>query len=111
MQGPGPNLGPGPGPNPNVPPVGPGGYPVMSAQMRDQMASGATVFPSSGLQDAHRAGDPGSGGRPYPEGSADWPGATAMPARVLPPWKLALLFVGVLGGALLITMLIALAAR
>ena len=104
-QGPGPNMSPGSGPN--MPPVGPAGYPVMNAQMRDQMASGATVFPSGrGNGPNDRVGpDPAS-----PVGF-DWGPGGAMPGRAMPPWKLALLFVGAVGGALLITVLIALAAR
>jgi serine/threonine-protein kinase len=89
----------------NVPPLGPSGYPVMNAKLRNQMASGATVFPSdlSGPDDANL--DPGGPGGP---GSLDFPHA---PMRAMPPWMLAVLFVGALGGALLITILIAQALR
>jgi hypothetical protein len=86
----------------NVPPLGPSGYPRMDTQLRDQMASGATVFPSG----SNRAGDMGPGHGP---GTMDWPGGP--PARTMPPWMLAVLFVGALGGALLITILIAQALR
>ncbi|HSK02949.1 MAG TPA: hypothetical protein VK932_16975, partial [Kofleriaceae bacterium] len=93
---------------PNMPPVSPAGYPVMDAQMRDQLASGATVFPSgrgsSGTHDA--AAPPG----PYP-GQGDWSAAGGPPVRTMPPWMLAVLFVGALGGALLVTILIAMAVR
>jgi serine/threonine-protein kinase len=119
-------------------PIGPAGYPVMDAQMRDQMASGATVFPSGrephrppDLQrpnEPHRPMDPGHpmgqhpmGQHPmgqYPMGqhpmTSDWPaGPTApgAPKRAMPPWMLAVLFIGVVGGALLITILIAQAMR
>jgi hypothetical protein len=89
----------------NMPPVGPGGYPMMDTQLRDQVASGATVFPSdrgSGSHDAAAPGGPGPG---------DWSAAGGAPVRVMPPWMLAVLFVGALGGALLITILIAQAVR
>ena len=105
---------------PNMPsrpqnmPVGPTGYPVMDAKMRDQMASGATVFPSdlgSGPHDSNRAADMASPvGHQYP-GQVDWGTAAGMPVRAMPPWMLAVLFVGALGGALLITILIAQAVR
>ncbi len=104
---PGANLPPGR--QPNMPPVGPGGYPVMDAQMRDQMASGATVFPSG--RDAHRAADLASPVGPQYPGQVDWGAAAGAPMRVIPPWMLAVLFVGALGGALLITILIAQAVR
>jgi hypothetical protein len=91
-----------------MPPIGPGGYPVMNAEMRGQMASGATVFPSG--RDAHRAGDMGGPGGPHP-GGMDWSGAPQTPGRGMPPWMLAVLFIGALGGALLITILIAQAMR
>jgi hypothetical protein len=97
-----------------MPPLGPAGYPVMNAQMRDQMASGATVFPSglgSGPHDANRAADMASPvGQQYP-GQVDWGTAAGAPARAMPPWMLAVLFIGALGGALLITILIASAVR
>jgi hypothetical protein len=41
----------------------------------------------------------------YPQ--TDWERAAALPARALAPWQLAALFVGVVGGALLITLLLA----
>jgi serine/threonine-protein kinase len=107
---PAPNM-PGRPPNvpPNVPPLGPSGYPVMNAKLRNQMASGATVFPSdlSGPDDASQGPDGGPGG----PGSMDWAGGPNAPVRVMPPWMLAVLFVGALGGALLITILIAQALR
>ncbi|MGN6105828.1 MAG: protein kinase domain-containing protein, partial [Kofleriaceae bacterium] len=109
-----------PGPPPQQPParpslqLGPNGYPVMNAQMSAQMASGATVFPSDlggGPNDAQRAADLASPVGPgYPEG-VDWAAAAATPARALPPWLLAVLFVGALGAALLVTILVAKALR
>jgi hypothetical protein len=44
-------------------------------------------------------------GEQYPQ--TDWERAAALPARALAPWQLAALFVGVVGGALLITLLLA----
>lgn len=44
-------------------------------------------------------------GDQYPQ--TDWERAAALPARALAPWQLAALFVGVVGGALLITLLLA----
>jgi hypothetical protein len=95
---------------PNLPPAGPGGYPVMNAQMRDQMASGATVFPSDRGSGPHGAEMASPVGPQYP-GGVDWAAAAGRPARAMPPWMLAVLFVGALGGALLITILIAQAVR
>ena len=44
-------------------------------------------------------------GSQYPQ--TDWERAAAMEAKALPPWKLAALFVAVVGGALLLTLIIA----
>jgi hypothetical protein len=44
-------------------------------------------------------------GSQYPQ--TDWDRAAAVEAKALPPWKLAALFVAVVGGALLITLVIA----
>jgi len=94
----------------NMPPVGPGGYPVMDKRLSEHIASGATVFPSdlgSGPHDSQRSADLMSPvGSQYP-GDVDWAAAAAAPARALPPWMLAALFVAALGGALLITIIIA----
>ena len=121
-------------------PIGPAGYPVMSAEMRDHIASGASVFPSASephrphdLQrpnersnerpnerpnEPHRPMDLGHPMGQHPMGqhpmTSDWPvGPTAggAPKRPMPPWMLAVLFIGVVGGALLITILIAQAMR
>lgn len=48
-------------------------------------------------------------GEHYPQ--VDWAQAAAAPVRVVPPWMLALIFVGALGVALLVTFLIAMAVR
>jgi serine/threonine-protein kinase len=79
------------------------GYPVMNAQLSAQIATGATVFPS--------AADVASPvGQHYGDG-VDWAAAAAAPAKALPPWKLIVLFVGAIGLALLITIIIAKIAR
>jgi hypothetical protein len=44
-------------------------------------------------------------GDQYPQ--TDWANAAAQPARALAPWQLAVLFLAVVGGALLITIIIA----
>jgi hypothetical protein len=83
----------------------------MSSELRDQLASGATVFPSSlgsGPQEAPPAFDAPAGMR-HPR--SGWAAGSAPPVRGTAPWKLAVIFVGALGSALLITALIALAAR
>jgi hypothetical protein len=129
----------------------PPGYPVMSAQLSAQIATGATVFPSEtrgdardsysqlsqfvgpgasadpGAQrshDAHGSGVAGHGhnghpsdaqraanlmspvGQQYPE-QIDWSAAASARARAVPPWLLALLFVGAIGVALILTIMIA----
>nr|MDQ3370570.1 hypothetical protein [Myxococcota bacterium] len=111
-----------PRPNVNLP----ASYPVMDAQMSAEMASGASVFPSqqrssggsrppdnrsaSGPQDPQRALDLASPvGQQYPE--HDWAAAASAPARALPAWMLALVFLGAIGVALAITILIATIAR
>jgi eukaryotic-like serine/threonine-protein kinase len=79
---------------------------------------GAHRSPQSG---PHRPSIPNSGPHPspglmspvgdsYPAG-VDWNAAAARRARALAPWQLALLFVGALGMALLLTMMIAKIAR
>jgi hypothetical protein len=45
-------------------------------------------------------------GESYPAG-VDWDAAAAKRARALAPWQLALLFVGALGVALMLTMIVA----
>jgi hypothetical protein len=106
------------------------GYPVMNAQLSEQIATGATVFPSEGRvpQAIPRSGprniDPGGSmplehsdaqraaalmspvGEHYP-GQVDWSAAAAAKARAVPPWLLAVLFIGAIGVALAFTIVIA----
>ena len=141
-------LGSGPSASSSPPiqqPAMPPGYPVMSAQLSAQIATGATVFQSetrgdagdsysqlahlvgpgapgaSGAHDAHRSPAGHNGhlsdaqraanlmspvGRQYPE-QVDWTAAAAARARAVPPWLLALLFLGAIGVALILTIVIA----
>jgi serine/threonine-protein kinase len=113
----------------------PPGYPVMNAQMSEQIATGATVFPSEarGSHPSPLAGAPAlpAEGRlgPAPGFDAtldsqraanlmspvgeqfsehvDWGAAAASRIRAVPPWLLAILFVGTLGVALALTIVIA----
>ncbi|MBA3392466.1 MAG: serine/threonine protein kinase [Deltaproteobacteria bacterium] len=98
----------------------PSGYPVMDSQLSAQMAAGATVFPSesgrrrqpeSGLQqannDPHRALDLASPVGNQHGDHVDWAAAAAAPARAIPPWMLAVIFLGAIGVALTITIIIA----
>ena len=90
----------------------PTSYPVMDREMSAQVAAGATVFPSERFS---RSGDSGPqdpaalvspvGGQ-YGDG-VDWAQAAAAPARAIPPWLLGVIFVGAIGVALAITILIA----
>jgi eukaryotic-like serine/threonine-protein kinase len=77
-------------------------YPVMDRHMRGQMAAGATVFP-----DVQRAADLASPVGPGYAGDVDWQQAAAAPARAIPKWMLGVIFVGALGLALAITIIIA----
>jgi hypothetical protein len=91
-------------------------YPVMNAELREQIATGANVFPSPpggrasmpGMDAAAELASPV--GQHYGE-NVDWAAAAAAPAKAIPPWKLVLFFVGALGLALLITILLAKAIR
>ena len=135
------NNGAGPGapmqpPRPLVQPP-PGGYPVMTSEMSDNIARGADIFPSQGPQhgtappstmppmnalpiDAPHMGVHDSGhhaanlmspvGPQYPH-QVNWAQAAAMPARAIPPWMLGLLFVGAIFAALILTIVIAKIAR
>jgi len=123
----GPMVPSGPMPQPARPSLDLSGYPVMDAQMSAQVRAGATVFPSemprsgamramdssprhvpdSGPQDAHRAADLASPVGPHFGEQVDWAAAAAAPARAIPPWMLALFFVGAIGVALTVTILIA----
>jgi serine/threonine-protein kinase len=63
-----------------------------------------------------QAGSPAAAGLMSPVGDqyrpqVDWAAAAAKPAKALPPWMYAVLFVGALGVALLITIVIAKIAR
>jgi hypothetical protein len=136
---------------PTMPPTAmPVSYPVMSAELSEQIATGASVFPSEGraaprypgdaisrsgprsiepspLDGYPRVGDSGPGrvqhdagpsdsqraanlmspvGEHYPE-QVDWSAAAAAKARAVPPWLLALLFIGAIGIALGLTIVIA----
>ena len=155
-------LGPGDGggPLPGMPPLRPQsasvppplaqGYPVLNAQLSEQIATGATVFPSEpprggaphpgppmpasppargsepgrppdgylpplpsdggmpgGMSDAQRAaGVMSPVGQQYPE-HIDWASVAASRARVVPPWLLAALFIGAIGIALALTVVVA----
>jgi serine/threonine protein kinase len=98
-------------PLPMVPPQIPPdiGYPVMDKEMSRQIHSGATVFPShskGGAHDpAHAANLASPVGPGY--GEHDWEAAAAAPARAIPPWMLAILFIVAIGVALGITIAIA----
>ena len=94
----------------------------MSAQMMSgtvypsDPASGAYAVHGSGPQLAANALDPQRAanlmspvGHQYPD--RDWDAAAAMPARALPPWMLAILFVGAIAIALTLTIVIARIAR
>ena len=101
----------------------PTGYPVMSAQMSEQIARGGDLFPSEPPRVPDSAPRPSlsmiphSGpvqaanvmspvGQNYPQ-QVDWAEAAATPARALPPWAMIALFVGAIGVALVITIIIA----
>ncbi|HLL24589.1 MAG TPA: hypothetical protein VK427_20800, partial [Kofleriaceae bacterium] len=89
----------------------PMGYPVMDKEMRGQMAAGATVFPSGRMDvlphDPQRAVELATPVGPGYGGDVDWSQAAAMPARAIPRWVLALLFVLAIGVALAVTIIIA----
>jgi hypothetical protein len=67
------------------------------------MMQGATVYPHDPLRDAELASPVGQNYM----GDVDWAAAAAVPAKAIPPWKLAVLFLGALGAALLVTVIIA----
>ncbi|NVB82717.1 MAG: protein kinase [Kofleriaceae bacterium] len=113
-----------PGPMPSQIPSGPLSgamqlmdYPVMPGGQRPFSADLAPSGPGpmtgphrplypSGPFDAHAAASLMSPvGEHYPQ--TDWERAAAQPAKALPPWMLAALFAAALGGALLLTFLIA----
>jgi hypothetical protein len=103
----------------------------MNAQMSEAMARGAEVFPSTPPGQHHPSGpipnnsypnmgSMDSGGYPvapnpnlmspvgpqYPN-QVDWAQQAAMPAKALQTWQLIALFVGVILGATLLTLIIA----
>jgi serine/threonine protein kinase len=134
---------------PTMPPTAmPMGYPVMNAQLSEQIATGATVFPSEGrgapmygdaiarsgprgiepspldgyprladsagravldggVQDPQRAASVMSPVGEHYSGHVDWTAAAAAKARAVPPWLLAILFIGAIGVALALTIAIA----
>lgn len=78
-----------------------GAYPQASPQQR----------PPMGHDVGHQAAALMSPvGQQYPQ-QVNWADAAAMPARAIPPWLLAVLFVGAIVGALVITIVIAKIAR
>jgi len=87
-------------------------YPVMDREMSRQIHSGATVFPgpskhNTGAHDpAQQAANMASPVGPG-YGDHDWDAAAAAPARAIPPWMLAILFIVAIGVALGITIAIA----
>jgi serine/threonine-protein kinase len=86
-------------------PVMPGGRPFSS-----DLAPSNPPHRHSGPFDPNAAANMMSPvGDHYPQ--TDWAAAAARPARALQPWQLALLFVGALGAALLVTIIIAKLAR
>jgi hypothetical protein len=113
---------PPPGGDPNVamPPPGampPGAMPPGQPHMHGYpVMAGGRPFSSdlapSDLRPSQRHFDPQHAanmmspvGDHYPQ--MDWTSAAARPARAMPPWQLAVLFVGVVGAALLVTIIIA----
>jgi tRNA A-37 threonylcarbamoyl transferase component Bud32 len=78
-------------------------YPVMDRELRGQMASGATVFPSDSQRAANLASPVGA----QYGNEVDWSQAAALPARAIPPWLLGVIFVAAIGVALVVTIIIA----
>jgi serine/threonine-protein kinase len=93
-------LGPMPQARPSNLPLS---YPVMDKQLRGEMAAGGNVFPSA----AQRAAELASPVGPGYGGDVDWQQAATTPARALPKWLLGVIFIGALGIALAITIIIA----
>ena len=100
---------------PGDPRPSPGDYPVMPGGQRPFSSDLAPSNLQSAPQRSPYADqpfDPSSGaslmspvGQGYPQ--TDWDRAAAQSARALPPWMLAALFVAALGGALLLTIVLA----
>ncbi len=105
----GASVFPGQAPGARRPP-GSGGFDLNDPN-RDsgQVIRPAPGAPGSGRFDANRAIDLASPvGHQYPmQSERDWATLAALPARALPPWMLALIFVGAIGVALVITIVIA----
>jgi serine/threonine-protein kinase len=90
------------------------GYPVMPGGQRpfsSDLAPSNLTSPQRSPY-AQAPFDPGAAaslmspvGEQYPQ--TDWERAAQMSAKAMPPWKLAVLFIAVVGGALLLTLLIA----
>lgn len=116
--GPVPMGGPGGARGPEAGPAGvvgargsePGGVPGMLGMPGAPIGGypqGAQPPPRDGSFDPQRAaGMMSPVGQQYPE-SVDWNAMAARPARAVPPWMLAVLFVGAIGVALALTILIA----
>jgi hypothetical protein len=88
-------------------PVMPGGGRPMSTDLAPSSLPNSQRSPYAGAPlDASAAANLMSPvGAQYPQ--TDWERAAGMQAKALPPWKLAALFVAVVGGALLLTLIIA----
>lgn len=69
----------------------PAGYPVPEGAAFDPQRAAELMSPV---------------GQHYPE-NVDWNAAASSPARAVPPWLLAALFVGAIGVALLLTVIVA----
>jgi hypothetical protein len=102
------------GPYAQAPNTGPTGYPVMPGGQRpfsSDLAPSHTGSPQrssyagQSFDSSSAAGLMSPVGEQYPQ--TDWEQAAAMQATALPPWKLAMLFVLVVGGALAITLVVA----
>jgi hypothetical protein len=84
----------------------PPGYPQTAPRSRIP-DSGSAPMREVGLSDPQRAANLLSPvGQQYPE-QVDWAAAAASRARAVPPWLLAILFVGAIGIALALTVIVA----
>jgi hypothetical protein len=88
-------------------PVMPGGQRPFSSDLAPSkpVSSQRSPYADAPLDPSAAASLMSPVGEQYPQ--TDWERAAAMQAKALPPWKLAALFVAVVGGALLITLVIA----
>jgi hypothetical protein len=89
-------------------------YPVMAGGQRPFSSDLApsnlgqpqrSPYADQPLDASHAANLMSPVGQGYPQ--TDWDRAAAMNAKAMPPWKLAALFVAAVGGALLLTIVIA----